>query len=398
MKTGDLDKHLAALKAAQDPEDVFGPIQGLAEVMAENINRQFRDRSRDLHPDRYVNKRPALVYKAQEAFALLNGFRQAALLKVEQGIYGQRGVKPNSKPDERVEFRTAKYSYIVTKRIHSGGTCGVFRGVATHRSGVVLSVLVRVPHTIADNDLMEREARAFKLIGDKLKKFGQNHPDSEETAKKMAMRLPGFMETIKLQGPGGTKVINAFALPDQHHEGWFTLEDIRREYPDGVDPRVMTFIWNRLLEGLTLAHSAGVVHGAITPNHMLVHAKDHLGQLFDWTASCQIGKGQTVPYRDDRYQGYFPEEIVKSGTATPSTDIFMSAWCMVYLLGGDPTKKVIPVGVPQPIRDFLNRCLQPTARYRPKTVDRAYLEYREIAKQVFGKPRFVDLIMKGGSA
>jgi len=66
---------------------------------------------------------------------------------------------------------------------------------------------------------------------------------------------------------------------------------------------------------------------------------------------------------------------------------------MVYILGGSSEEKVIPDSVEMPIRELLNRCLQPKSVRRPQTADAVYTEFRQITKAVFGPKRFVELVM-----
>jgi serine/threonine protein kinase len=161
----------------------------------------------------------------------------------------------------------------------------------------------------------------------------------------------------------------------------------------------MIFIWNRIIEAMTFAHLSGVVHCAITPNHVLIHAEKHMGQIIDWTASCRLGCGDNVPYADSRYSSFFPDEIIDpQGVPSPASDIFMSAWCMVYILGGDPKKKIGPQNVERPIIELLNRCLQPQRRHRPQTAEALYHDFREVTMGLFGPRKFIEFAMPRGMA
>jgi aminoglycoside phosphotransferase (APT) family kinase protein len=54
-----------------------------------------------------------------------------------------------------------------------------------------------------------------------------------------------------------------------------------------VDPRDATWMWRRLLVGLGWVHRAGVVHGAIVEDHVLIHPGEH--GLVDW---CYSGNAE----------------------------------------------------------------------------------------------------------
>ncbi len=391
----ELQRLLEALKKANHPEDIFGLEKGSSDKVYHAVQKVFRRLAKCIHKVRLMGN-PKDVADTTEAQRLLNVFWHTAQDKIKGGIYGDKKAELSPKPTEDpalVQFSSPKYVYTVGNRIYSGGTCGVFRGTIQDKKSVVSSALFKVPHSIKDNDLMEREARAFDLFRKKAKSLASN-PAGQETARKFLLRMPELHESVRIDDGSGKKTVNIFLIQPGFDKGWYTLEEIRKTYPSGVSTRHMTFIWNRVLEGLTLAHYSGVVHSALTPNHILIHAKDHLGQILDWTASCKISSGEKVPYTDDRYQAYFPEELKSTSMLpSPASDIYMSAWCMVYILGGSSEEKVIPDSVEMPIRELLNRCLQPKSVRRPQTADAVYTEFRQITKAVFGPKRFVELVM-----
>ena len=46
-----------------------------------------------------------------------------------------------------------------------------------------------------------------------------------------------------------------------------TLADVRRVYPQGINPRISIWVWRRILEMLSFLHASNIVHGAILPEH-----------------------------------------------------------------------------------------------------------------------------------
>jgi len=58
-----------------------------------------------------------------------------------------------------------------------------------------------------------------------------------------------------------------------------TLADVAVEHPGGLDPRHGVWLWRRLLEVLGFVHESGFSHGAVTAEHVLVHARDHGARL-----------------------------------------------------------------------------------------------------------------------
>lgn len=387
---GKLENILSMLNEAKCLEDIFGDISGAKE--------RYRVIAKLIHPDKY-NGDIALYNLATDVFQKLSAYWENAEDKIRDGAYGSRqSILENPRREIKglTTFRTKKYAYTITNRIHIGGTCAVFEGITQDKDGHNLSVIIKIPHDHTDNDLMEQEAKAFKAFNKKTKELCIDD-GGREFAKKFLLRLPCFLESVNLEEPcsfNKGKVVNIFSKLSGLESGWYSLEEIRKHYKEGINTRIMAFVWNRILEGLTFSHASGVIHRAITPNHILIHAEGHYGNIIDWTASCNINDLDYVPYLDERYLSYFPDEILnKVGKAFPSSDIYMSAWCMVYLLGGDPKQKFIPDTVEKPIRAFLNMCLQPKPKLRPKSTQVVYSEFKEITEDIFGPKRFVELQM-----
>jgi len=386
------------IRGASSPQALFGVCEpgspAESKQALESIKKTFRALALIVHPD----KNPKDKAKAEAAFKKLEDLRVAA-----ETIY-----KPESEQVKPVEFTpvtltTAKCTYVITAKKTEGTMCGIFTGVAqtdiataTGKVTKTLPVVFKIPHTANDNDLMEREAKAYGAMKKKMKEIAVD-ADGKKIAEKFLMRIPSFLESIQIEEPNvpKKKVVNIFARTFGFETGWFTLEEIRTQYPQGVSTRIMCFIMNRVLEGLTLAHMSGVVHCAITPNHVLIQAREHLGNIVDWTGAICSGTNDGVVCVDEqRYDGYFPEEMIdQQGTPTPATDIYMLAWSMVYLLGGDPKKRLIPNTVETPILGFLNSCLQPNRRFRPQDAAIAYKQFQQISKDVFGPRTFVGLTM-----
>ncbi len=379
---------LNKLKRAKQPEEIFG-----LKSSQEEAEKTYLKLSKLVHPDRQQTDEGKEL--GETASKRLNELWGLAKLKFAQGIYGNLAVKPQADPIGPPMFKTKKGTYVLVELIREGGTCGIFSAIMQNKENQTIPIIARVPHSPKDNDLMEREVQAIKAMQAKVKKLATD-PEGTESARKFLARIPSLTESVKLKDNGGQghRVVNLFTEPSGLNAGWFNLEEIRAKHPTGINTRQMCFIWNRTLEGLTLAHLSGVVHAAITPNHILIHTESHSGKIIDWTASCLSGKNQSLPYVDERFKNFFPAEILGGrGSPTPSADIYMSAWCMVYLLGGEPGSGDLPSTVEEPIKDFLNRCLQPKIRLRPKNAAVAYEEFRGIAKRVFGSRKFVNLEM-----
>lgn len=343
----------AKIMTARQPGEIFSSAD-LTEA-----KREYLRLARVVHEDRYTSSDQKK--KAHDAFVCL----QELWSRLANGHV--------------LTIATSRYIYTLPREIHSGLTCRIIEGVAQPQVAAALATVVRLPHSPRDNDLMQREHDALRAIEAKAK----GKPD----AQPLLFRLPSLLESFTLKTDG--RRVNAFHRHSGAEDGWYNLEEIRAEYPFGVDPRVAVFIWNRCLEGLTLAHAAGYAHCAVTPNHVLVHPASHLGQVIDWTSAVRPADGERAPYRDARYEPYFSIEQAFGVRG----DLYSLAWSIVYVLGGDPVSRSIPATVPKGIKALLESCLQPKPKNRPASAEVLYQQLRATARSIYGPPSFVEFTM-----
>ncbi len=151
------------------------------------------------------------------------------------------------------------------------------------------------------------------------------------------------------------------ALVFRHPTGfWGSLDVVRQHYPKGVDARHIIWMWRRVLEVLGYLHDIGWAHGRITPDHLLVHPRDHGILLIGW-AKAQFH--------------------AKPDPAACVRDLMQSAAAISALM---------PVDAPKPLLTFMqngrndpNFCQHHGAR----GLDRAI---KDLARTLFGPARFVE--------
>ncbi len=121
------------------------------------------------------------------------------------------------------------------------------------------------------------------------------------------------------------------ALAYRYDKDMPSLIDVKKAYPDGIDERDMVWMFKRLLAAVWTAHSIGVVHSAVLPEHVLLNLKTHGIWLIDWMHTNKVGK---IPkYLELTSRAVYPEYKLTAENAT-ALDIHMSAVCMIDLMGG----------------------------------------------------------------
>ena len=130
-------------------------------------------------------------------------------------------------------------------------------------------------------------------------------------------------------------------------DGFRNLAEVRDAFPGGVDPRDAAWMWRRLLVAVGAAHRAGLIHGAVLPEHVMIHPGEHGLVLVDW---CYSGPVPAVRLRTAvrRYLDWYPPEVLAGEPAGPDLDIWLATRCMTELVGPR---------MPAPMAAFARGCL-----------------------------------------
>jgi len=305
-------------------------------------------------------------------FQLLGRLRDEAMTQLAAGLYGE--------PVVIATFRTKKAEHKVKTKLGEGDLASLYRTITTTATGEMTGFL-KVARSPRDNDLIGAEARALKKL----------HAEDDQLTRHFPLLLDTFLAE-------GRRRANVQLFQSE----CVTLTGVHQAYPQ-MHPVHVVWIWRRLLMALGYAHSQGVLHGALTPEHILVYPEQHGVILVDWCYSS-ISDATTDVFSKikaivaDR-KDFYPQEILGKEHPTEATDIFMAAKVMIWLLGGDPVTRNMPFSIPQRIRAFLRGCCQPEVTMRPVNAFILLQEFDDMLKLI-GSPffprRWVDFIMPSG--
>jgi len=227
------------------------------------------------------------------------------------------------------------------------------------------AALLKLPRSPGDNDLLRAEAAALTtLVADGDPKF--------------RAYAPRLLESFTHEDAGRVRrTANVIA----RQRGFVSLADVHAAYPGGLDPRDVAWMWRRLLTGLGWAHRAGLVHGAVLPEHVLVHPGEHGLVLVDWCYS--VPAGATVPALVARHRAAYPPEVTARQPATAATDIFMATGLMLRLIRQPPDA----------LRRFARGCRYDKPRMRPQDAWHLLAEFDELLDDLYGPRRFRPFAM-----
>jgi serine/threonine protein kinase len=361
------------LQSADSYLGVFGACDGDGKAQEDHVKRIYRRLVRTVHPDRYTDEVEKRL--AKEAFLRLSDFQQSALRAVKDGSYGQL---------PKLVVTTRHYRHELGAVMHKGDLADIYAAQSFNGSAAAASA-VKLARSAADSDLMEAETRALrKLLAS----------DGDENLYPF---FPQLLDSFAYRGNRTTRRGNVLEKLD----GWYSLKEVHSAYPAGLHPLDMVWIWRKALWAAGYAHQRGLVHGALVPDHIMVHPEHHGLKLTDWCYS-------TVLPDDDRptpikaiipaYRQWYPAEVLAREAPSAGTDIYLLVRSIAYLLGGDGETGYIPARVPRGIRAFFKGCTQADQRLRPQNAWELLAEFDELLERL-GQPywprRFRKLQMPG---
>lgn len=271
---------------------------------------------------------------------------------------------------EAERFRIAGRNYRILGRLGHGESSDVFLGERAHR--LRERVLIKILGASQDAERMTQEWAALQTL----------HAVKARGAEAYLARLPQPVAN-------GVAMLGAASRPAtvwRHLSGFGpTFDDLLRAFPQGVDPRHGVWLWRRGLEMLGFIHGAGYCHGAILPQHCVVHPRDHGVLLVGW--SCFSLPGKPLPALCGARLGFYGESTV----ASPALDCSMLARSVIFVLGGDPLRGSLPAHVPTPFRDLLLESLDLSSNPRFTGAWDWIGTVKARAQEAFGAPSFVPL-------
>lgn len=307
--------------------------------------RHYRRLARLLHPD---TAPPGRADQATAAFARLTE-------------------EWHTRSGDQDTVTTPRHRYVLGRTLATGDLA-VLRAARYDEDGERREAVLKIPLRPYDNDLMEHEAHVLTRLG------------TVGEARHRAY-APTLAESFRHCAADGTeRRVNVLAPLT----GFHTLAEVAAAHPGGLDPRDAAWMWRRLLTALGWAHRAHLVHGAVFPEHVLIHPELHGLVLVDWCYATAIGTH--IPVLVDRHRDAYPSEVPDRLPASPATDIHLASSCVKQLLGDR---------APRPLRAFLRGCLLPSRTGRPQDAWRLLAELDEVLERLYGQRKFRPFTMPG---
>ena len=228
--------------------------------------------------------------------------------------------------------------------------------------------LLKLARDPADNDLMRREAAALTQL----------HAEAEP---RLRAYFPRLVQARRRQDPDSGVQRRANVIGWQ--PGFVSLAEVAAAFPGGVDARDAAWMWRRLLVATGAAHRAGVIHGAVLPEHVLIQPAEHGLVLIDWCYSVPAPASRLAA-AVARYRHWYPPELLMGGDAGPDLDIWLGTRCMTELIGA---------AMPRRLASFAAGCMLASPRRRPDDAWQLLAEFDELLERLYGPRKFRPFAM-----
>jgi hypothetical protein len=291
---------IARIGAAGGPADLF-------DADASKAKAKYRRLAQTVHPDHVP---PEAMDEAKTAFAKL------------KALYDEYQRADTATPTgASTVLATARRTYVLGPRIAVGNIANLYR--AQFHDGTAHDVVAKIVRDPRNNDLAENEASVLKRMRD---------ADADDLRKPYHSEL---LDSFRYRDSttGAERQVNVLT-PLQ---GFYSLAQVKAAYPEGIGWRDFTWMWKRLLIAIGHAHANEVVHGAVIPEHVLIHPEMHGFCLVDWSYS--VSHGEPLKAIVGAREGLYPNDVLHGEPTSTATDIFMASKTMETLFSADVPPK-----------------------------------------------------------
>lgn len=336
------------VESAKTPADLF--------TDPDRARSTYRRLARIIHPD--TNKNDPRAHEAFEKLGLLwdeyNGVSRKP----------RHAAGPANTPKGLI-FESKRYTFFVGDIVKRADYANIYPAEyidgTVHRYGAL-----KLPRSPKNNDLIENEVKMLKLLKEGVpERYQMFHPTTIDT----------FIHRDKVTNKQRRAVVTN-ALPK-----FVSLQEVLDAYPNGIHPRHVAWITRRLWVALDVAHKAGVVHGAVFPENIMIHPEDHSVVLINWSYARPVGeqlKAVVPRYRDEGWYG-----LSLNKKLDHRIDVKLAAKTMEAMLGNQDAKS---------FRAFFKGCQVAST----PDAGSLFAEFEELLTQVYGERKYVPFNMPQG--
>ena len=352
--------------------DIFGTIpKGTVKTRLLLLHKQYRILAKMIHPDKVLGEEK----DATAVFKLLNEINQKAISAIKNDYYEKaiknHSGKPSPKTETTFNIKSSTTKYIVDTQPFKSGDFSSLHKAKTEEGKIVC---IKIANDPTMNQYLEHEVKILNIFTSK----------KEINILEIRKFIPEILDTFIINGELNTKYR---VLVTPYADGFMSLKDIKEFYPRGLNPKDVAWIWRRVITEALAASMIGVVHGAIVPDHILVHPITHNPLHIGWANSViePIKNNTHIITISNDWNEWYPKEVFKRGIASQQIDIYMAGKTLIYLLGGNVAKNTYPITTPNEIGKIIHWCTDEDPHKRPSNGLEVLNEFEKIIRKLWGK-------------
>lgn len=320
----------------------------LFEIFGKDIKNAYRSYARIVHPD---------VAGNGDVFALLAEKHAEAVNLIASGTYPS---------DVDFQITASGNTYNFTRNFREGDISDIYSGFRDRDGGAVLA---KVASSLDCNEFFMREEKSLIDLNKKKEETLQGENGFNITLFPPAPTL-AISQEVRIH------IFPNYCVGDRRY---FSLKEIVELFGNKLEGRHLVWVFNRILLALIVANSCGIVHGAISPEHILINPQTHDVLLIGWGFSTPIGSN--IPVKSESFADFYPSNW--DLPANSGLDIYMAAKCMFYAMDKNNT--------PKTISDFFSSCVIENPNFRLDNPLDVYNNFLTIQRSTYGERRFVKL-------
>lgn len=336
------------VESAKTPSDLF--------VDPESARSTYRRLARIIHPDANQSEK-----RAVDAFAKLSRMWDE---------YNGKSTSPRvasgaANEPKGLIFQSKRHTFFVGELVKRVDFANIYPAVYIE-NGAERYAALKLPRSPKNNDLIENEVKALKTL-------------KEEVPEKYRMFHPMTLDTFIHRDQATNKQRRALvtnALP-----GFVSLREVMDAYPQGIHPRHIAWITRRLWPAIDIAHRAGIVHGAIFPENVMIHPIDHGVVLINWAYSQPTGSTLKAVVPSYEAAGWYGLSTHKK--LDHRLDVKLAAKTMTAVLGDQDARR---------FRAFFNGCQVAST----PSAGQLFNEFEDLLTEAYGERKYVQFNMPQG--
>lgn len=340
----DLEPIYIRVTEAERPEDVFGcedivlPVSALLEY----LQTEYVGLRELLDVTRY--KVPEDIDAAREGSEALEHWYVLARRRIESMTYGIGMFSEDAARKTARSFVLASHKYHLSANGVSDGVTSRFQAFLEDEGGMLGEVIVKIAESESMNPRMIREEKALREL------------HSVEVPQ--WRHLPYLLDTFEAGQRQGHVLRGMLG---------YSLTEVRQhpEHASGVEQKHVFWMLDRLLSALGFVHQMGVVHGNLSPAHIIVQPASHNVFIAEGWCNSVVAPAENKEAILEPSSVFSAPEVLQRGVLGPWSDIYSLGKLSIWLLGGDPVRDEIPSGVENALGDFILDMVQPDLRHRP---------------------------------